>query len=199
MTDERSTDFDDLSTTAFAAAGGRGEIFLLMYGPSGVEARAIADGETISFGRGKDATIEIDDSRVSRLHTRIHRNKGTLSVTDLASRNGTRINGHRIYDAERIVGGGDAIVIGPLEIHVAFSSRMRLRALDLVEEAAASPGGLVVADPAMQKVYQVAHRLAQTNTNVLILGETGVGKEILAEHIHKMSARGEATFLRLSC
>src|SRR5262249_27195792 len=50
-----------------------------------------------------------------------------------------------------------------------------------------SSDGIVVADPAMAKVLQVARRIAKAPTTVLLLGETGVGKEIVAEHIHRAS------------
>src|SRR5262249_17200590 len=52
---------------------------------------------------------------------------------------------------------------------------------------------------AMQRVYWVADRVAQGKINVLLLGETGVGKEVLAEHIHRASPRRDRPFLRLNC
>jgi len=57
----------------------------------------------------------------------------------------------------------------------------------------------VVADPEMRRVYEIARRAAASDIAVLILGEAGVGKEVLAETIHHASLRGGAPFLRLNC
>jgi DNA-binding NtrC family response regulator len=51
----------------------------------------------------------------------------------------------------------------------------------------------------MEPVYLLAERVAKSQISVLILGETGVGKEVLAEAIHKMSTRAPGPFLRLNC
>ncbi len=61
------------------------------------------------------------------------------------------------------------------------------------------PSGVCVADPAMMKVFRVARRVAKTDTTVLILGETGVGKEVLAEQVHRYSARASKPYVRLNC
>jgi two-component system, NtrC family, response regulator AtoC len=59
--------------------------------------------------------------------------------------------------------------------------------------------GVCVADPGMVKVFRVARRLARTDTTVLVLGETGVGKEVLAEQIHRYSGRADKPYVRLNC
>jgi len=57
----------------------------------------------------------------------------------------------------------------------------------------------IVADKRMQDLYQLADRIAAGTITVLILGETGVGKEVLAERVHRASPRAAAPYLRLSC
>jgi len=54
-------------------------------------------------------------------------------------------------------------------------------------------------DDAMARLHRLADRVARGQINVLVLGETGAGKEVLAERIHRASPRAGAPFLRLSC
>jgi DNA-binding NtrC family response regulator/pSer/pThr/pTyr-binding forkhead associated (FHA) protein len=61
------------------------------------------------------------------------------------------------------------------------------------------PAGVVIADPGMVKLFELARRVANSPTTVLILGETGVGKEVVAEQIHRWSARAKGPFVRLNC
>jgi two-component system, NtrC family, response regulator AtoC len=65
-------------------------------------------------------------------------------------------------------------------------------------EGALRPG-VIVLDERMRDLYQLAEKAAGSNINVLILGETGVGKEILAETVHRASKRVEGPFLCLNC
>jgi DNA-binding NtrC family response regulator len=64
--------------------------------------------------------------------------------------------------------------------------------------AAAQDTGPVIADPAMQQLFAQADMVAQSPISVLILGETGVGKEVLAERIHQRSGR-KGRFMPLNC
>jgi hypothetical protein len=80
------------------------------------------------------------------------------------------------------------------EALVAAASR-RVRGVE-AERAGAAP---VVRDAGMERVYKLAERAAAGTINVLIVGETGVGKEVLAERVHKMSARDGKPFVCLNC
>jgi two-component system, NtrC family, response regulator AtoC len=62
-----------------------------------------------------------------------------------------------------------------------------------------APEGVVVADPGMGRVFGFAQRVARTNTTVLILGETGTGKEVIAQQIHAWSSRAGKRFIRVNC
>ena len=62
-----------------------------------------------------------------------------------------------------------------------------------------TPRDVVVLDPGMQRLYRLAERIADSTIGVLLLGETGVGKEILAETIHRCSQRANKPFVRLNC
>jgi DNA-binding NtrC family response regulator len=60
-------------------------------------------------------------------------------------------------------------------------------------------GPLVGASPAMQKVYDLIGRVAGTDASILISGETGTGKELVAETIHNLSRRSKQAFLPVNC
>ena len=59
--------------------------------------------------------------------------------------------------------------------------------------------GIIGSSPAMQEVYRVTRRVAGSNASVLILGETGVGKELIAGAVHKLSHRSGGPFVRVNC
>jgi DNA-binding NtrC family response regulator/pSer/pThr/pTyr-binding forkhead associated (FHA) protein len=63
----------------------------------------------------------------------------------------------------------------------------------------AGPHDVVVEDPAMRRLYQLVDRIADSEIGVLVLGETGVGKEILAKRLHERSKRASKPFLALNC
>ncbi|REK12767.1 MAG: sigma-54-dependent Fis family transcriptional regulator [Planctomycetota bacterium] len=59
--------------------------------------------------------------------------------------------------------------------------------------------GLIGSSPAMQKVYALTRRVARSNASVLLLGETGTGKELIAKAIHQTSLRASGPFVRVNC
>jgi DNA-binding NtrC family response regulator len=60
-------------------------------------------------------------------------------------------------------------------------------------------GPLIGASPAMQRVYDLVARVANTDATVLLTGETGTGKELVAETIHSLSRRHKEPFLPINC
>jgi two-component system, NtrC family, response regulator AtoC len=79
------------------------------------------------------------------------------------------------------------------------------RACDLVRPGGHREGlaiggpSIVLENPAMQALYALAEKVARGTINVLIMGETGVGKEILAETVHRLSPRAAGPFVCLNC
>ncbi len=149
-------------------------------------------GDDLLVGRAADATVRLDDARASREHARVRRRDDAITLVDLGGRNGTRVNGERVV-GERPIGSGDVIAIGQVEIVVAETSGAASpTAID-------APDGIVVADAKTARVFELVARVAPTPTTVLILGETGVGKELVAERVHQLSPRATAPFVRLNC
>jgi DNA-binding NtrC family response regulator len=68
------------------------------------------------------------------------------------------------------------------------------------DDPAAPPiRGLIGGGPAMQEVYAMTRRVAVSNASVLLVGETGTGKELIAKAIHELSPRGTGPFVRVNC
>src|SRR5438445_11604898 len=59
--------------------------------------------------------------------------------------------------------------------------------------------GIIGSSPAMDEVYRTTRQVARSNASVLLLGETGTGKELIAKAIHQLSARGTGPFVRVNC
>ncbi len=59
--------------------------------------------------------------------------------------------------------------------------------------------GLIGSGPAMQEVYRLTRQVAPSNASVLLMGETGTGKELIAKAIHRLSPRGSGPFVRVNC
>ena len=161
----------------------------------------LGDGAEVTVGRTAGATVCLDDPAVSRRHARIARRGLSISIEDLGSRNGTHVGSALLRGASRPLAGGEVIKAGPAEIVVAVATVFHESApagTTPHPEVAALPG-VIVADEAMVKVFRVVRRLAQVTTTVLIHGETGSGKEVVAEHLHRKSKRAEGPFVRLNC
>ena len=157
--------------------------YLVVRRPGGNQVIDVDDGAVIVIGRSSAATVQIDDPKVSREHARIVRRDGALQLVDLGSRNGTRVNGKTARGRSLPLSSGDTIALGQAEILVAETAGQRDRR-DPAAVAGELPG-VVVSDPAMAQAFERVRRVAQTETTVLLLGETGVGKEVFAEQIHR--------------
>ncbi|TVS17874.1 MAG: AAA family ATPase, partial [Planctomycetaceae bacterium] len=59
--------------------------------------------------------------------------------------------------------------------------------------------GIIGTSPAMQEVYRLTRRVARSNASVLLLGETGVGKELIATALHRLSHRATGPFVKVNC
>jgi transcriptional regulator with PAS, ATPase and Fis domain len=196
------TDVQTVATNASdpEETGRHSRSYLIVRRPEGSRVIDVDEGAEIVLGRSATATVQIDDPKVSREHARIVRRDGALRLVDLGSRNGTRVNGKTARDESLALVSGDTITIGPLEILIAETAGPRAQRdpADPAAPAGELPG-VVVSDPAMAQVFERVRRVAQAETTVLLLGETGVGKEVVAEQIHRQSGRGKGPLVRLNC
>jgi len=176
---------------------------------------------TVRIGRGTQSDVRIDDSSVSRNHVILYFDgEGGIELEELGSSNGTQLfpSGQQQEEREdtqqiklnwfvkagnRIqVRQGDVMRIGSVPCVVQPVASETPKAAPPVERASRPPSqneSRILVDSEMKRVYDLAVRAAKSDIGVLILGETGVGKELLAETIHVNSRRVGGQFLRLNC
>jgi transcriptional regulator with AAA-type ATPase domain len=106
----------------------------------------------------------------------------------------------RIKKAIEEVGGGSRLGLACFPLDGASPGALMAQSCAQVRGSGGDgPGGAVVCDPNMRTLYQEAGQAAKSNATVLVLGETGVGKEVLANYIHSESRRTDKPFLKLNC
>jgi len=170
-------------------------------------------GSIVGIGRGADNAIHVDDPSASRQHARLHVGED-VHVEDLGSVNGTLLIHNSSVREERDetdasanqrllpyqptpMTAGDVLRIG--SVILVLQGKGRPSPSGGVSTGDAQAGPPVLVDPEMRRVYELAVRGAGSDISVLILGETGVGKEVMAETVHRRSPRVEHPFLRLNC
>jgi DNA-binding NtrC family response regulator len=164
---------------------------------------ALPDHGTMTIGRGEECKVRIDNRSVSRRHAILHLGP-PLRIEDLGSANGSFVHDRRsptdtagTYPLRRLskesieIAVGERVNLGSIPVVV--------RRTDPAPSAAGSDGDIVLRDPAMRALYDQATRAARSTIGVLVLGETGVGKEVLARAIHDRSPRARQPFLELNC
>ena len=150
------------------------------------------DVDPVVIGREEGVQIVLADPEVSSIHCELRAiNEGVL-VKDLGSTNGTFIGPLRIKEAvvtspTELLVGSSRLFIEPAQkkrVDVGFSDHF---------------GSLVGSSPRMRRVFSVLEKVAPTSLSVLILGETGTGKEVVAKSIHDASPRKDGPFVVVDC
>jgi transcriptional regulator of acetoin/glycerol metabolism len=145
----------------------------------------LRSGEERIIGRDEDVAIHLSDPNVSRRHARVCCEGADTYLLDLGSRNGTRVNG-RVIKAARLA-LGDVVRIGDTVGLVT----------DLVGPALEIGSGLH-AGPLLQAELAAVRRAAPSDLPVILEGETGTGKEVVARAIHGWSQRS-GPFVAVNC
>jgi len=156
---------------------------LALHFPGGV----IGLQSTVSVGADTTNQVVLEDRYVSRFHCRLLPHGGRWLLKDLASTNGTFLDGARIAEAD--VDAGARIRVGSAE----------LRIEETAPRLQATLPGLVARDPALAPVLELLRRAAPSSLPVTILGESGTGKEVAARALHELSDRSGGPFVPLNC
>lgn len=139
-------------------------------------------------GRGFPSQVHVEDKSISRQHARFMVRDDSVTVEDLGSRNGTFVNGQKIDKA--LLSPGDEVRMGAALVTLAARR---------ADGAPPRTPGPILEDERVQAAYALARRAAQTEMPVLILGETGTGKEHLARTVHAASTRLHGPFKAVNC
>jgi transcriptional regulator with GAF, ATPase, and Fis domain len=153
---------------------------------------AVFASPRIVIGRG-GADLVLSDRKVSALHFEILLDDRGYRLRDVGSTNGTFVWGMRIVEAH--IGPGCTIGVGDTAIRfVPLSDSIELPLWN--DERLC---GLVGRSHGMRRMFETIDRVAASDTTVLITGETGTGKELVAEAIHERSPRSRGPFVVLDC
>ncbi|MDB4964192.1 MAG: Flagellar regulatory protein FleQ [Myxococcales bacterium] len=151
------------------------------------------DGASIAIGTSSDNALVLTDPTVSRYHLELRRAAGGLQITDLGSRNGTWVGPVRIERA--VVPAGTRLKLG--DTMIAVDDAGSGIAPPLTD--APRPSDLVGDSDGIREVARLVHKLARVDSSVLIQGETGVGKEVVARAIHEASPRRGGELVVVDC
>ncbi len=156
----------------------RGPFRIRVVSPGREQVRTLRSGQSVTLGSGDDADLQIDDPTVSGLHCRLHADCRGLEIVDLQSRNGLVLGSGWV---------GQALLSGPRAEFSIGSTAVTVEAVD--REPSPDALGLVGVSDGMQRVREMVVRFAKLSAPVLIVGESGTGKDLVARALHQQSGR----------
>jgi DNA-binding NtrC family response regulator len=152
-----------------------------------------SDKEEIRIGAVADNDVVLSDQTVSRYHCKIVQADSGYVLVDLGSTNGTFVNKVRIREA--FLEPGCTLRVG--------DSKLRFSAgkedVTIVPSRETRCGGLMGGNARMREIYAIIEKIAPTGTTVVIEGETGTGKEVVAQTIHSLSPRARNELVVFDC
>nr|HEX4315890.1 sigma 54-interacting transcriptional regulator [Kofleriaceae bacterium] len=178
---------EDRTESLIVEGAGVGRVAMLRIGRREV---SLAEGERWTVGTSPRCDIRLDDAYVSGHHCTVERRAdGVLVVRDEGSRNGTRIDGNLIVVAEMRAGSYLSVGRTTLVAHAAPGNGPPRRAIELLRGS----------DPVLRATIDTAMRAGPTGCNVLVAGETGTGKDLIARLVHETSRRNDRPFVAVNC
>jgi transcriptional regulator with GAF, ATPase, and Fis domain len=153
----------------------------------------VFDKAIVTIGAMEDNDLVVSDDTVSRYHCRIVQEDTGYVLVDLGSTNGTFINRVRIREA--YLKPGCTIGLGNTEVKFHSADEK----VEIVPSRKEKLGRMVGRHVKMRELYAVLEKIAPTATTVVIEGETGTGKEVVAQTIHELSTRASGPIMVFDC
>jgi transcriptional regulator with GAF, ATPase, and Fis domain len=160
-------------------------------------ARIEVAGSLVRIGTAVENDLVLRDDSVSRRHCEIESGISGVRVRDVGSRNGVWIGSLRIVDAIL-----DAPLLRPTTLTLGDSQLTISEGGGTVDRLQATShqfGDVIGASARMRELFADLDRISATDLTLLIEGETGTGKDVVAEAVHRASARAEAPFVVFDC
>jgi transcriptional regulator with GAF, ATPase, and Fis domain len=155
--------------------------------------RAVLAGAALRVGTSASCDLRLTDDTVSRFHFEIRPKAGACILTDLGSTNGTFVDGVPILVCEALSGASIRCGRSVIRVH------MGEKELKIPTSMRIAFGGLIGASIEMRQLYAILERVAPTDATVLVGGETGTGKEVVARAVHQASLRAANPFVAVDC
>jgi len=153
----------------------------------------VLNRDTFTIGSGSHNDLTIEDSTVSKRHCEIVVEQSGYLIRDLDSTNGTFVQGVRVSSAH--LAPGSEIQLG--KTRIVFCPLQDANDIPLSRNEAF--GAMLGRSVPMRRIFYLAETYSPADVTVMITGETGTGKEILAEEIHNHSNRRDKPFIVIDC
>ena len=153
----------------------------------------VVNRDTFTIGSGSHNDLTIEDSTVSKRHCEIVVEQTGYLIRDLDSTNGTLVQGVRVSSAH--LAPGSEIQLG--KTRIVFCPLQEANDIPLSHNEAF--GAMMGRSVPMRRIFYLAETYSPADVTVMITGETGTGKEILAEEIHNHSSRRDKPFIVIDC
>ena len=151
------------------------------------------DQAEISIGSMDENDLVVSDDTVSRRHCKIVQEDSSYVLVDLGSTNGTFIDRVRVREA--FLTPGCTIGLGKVELKFQPADEE----VEIVPLEAERLGAAIGRSVRMRELFAMIEKIAPTGTTVVIEGETGTGKEVIAKELHRLSPRGNGALMVLDC
>jgi DNA-binding NtrC family response regulator len=148
----------------------------------------------VRIGAGSSNDVVLEDPHASRFHCEIRKSEEGWIVRDLGSLNGTRVGDVAVK--EGVLHSGATITVGETRIKFLADDG---RPEEVVTSPRQSFGDVVGRSTRMREVFAVLERITATDLTVLIGGETGSGKDVIARAVHAQSQRSKKPFVVFDC
>jgi DNA-binding NtrC family response regulator len=146
------------------------------------------------IGTAPSAQLLLTDRSVSRIHCELEwRAEASLRLLDTGSTNGSFVDGVRVRDGDLAVGA--TLRVGATVIRVVGSDAPLVLPVSSRDRMGAMVGGSL----AMRRVYALIERIAPSEMTVIVHGDTGTGKELVARAIHENSPRARGPLVAVDC
>lgn len=149
--------------------------------------------DVIRVGSHPRCDVILNDSTVSRFHCELRKHEDGYRLVDEGSTNGTYINKLRIRDV--YLYAGCEFQIG----NTTLSFSPQVEDISVGESAQSSCGPLIGGSRQMRNIYNLIKKVSPSDLSIIIQGETGTGKEVVAQAIHEFSRRADKPLVVFDC